>query len=378
MKKILGTLAVAGLLAGGAYWVRGPLAVADAPYAHLRLPSTLADTSYPVGDYKVTLTGGTAPLLRIYRKGQTHAVFESIPGRAFVAAGRGRDEFHEARGMVRVDTSTPVRCTDQRIDAVQADDAQVTVSGTLQCLDGAQPYRMRLQGGAGGNLAFSVELLPRPDAKALPYNRVLLVAASSADEGIYGFGEQFSTFNQKGRLLPILVSEQGVGRGLQPITFAADITNNGAGGKWHTSYAGRAALHHHGAARPLARHARLRGVRHAPCRIHRGGAAWYAALGPLPGGQLAAGTGDGQHRADGAHATLARVGDAGCHHRLAGGHRQGARGVGCSCRRRKRRWRPSGCRTGWASASPPSASSCGGTGPWTRSATPAGTRWWPT
>ena len=238
MKKILGTLAVAGLLAGGAYWVRGPLAVADAPYAHLRLPSTLADTSYPVGDYKVTLTGGTAPLLRIYRKGQTHAVFESIPGRAFVAAGRGRDEFHEARGMVRVDTSTPVRCTDQRIDTVQADDAQVTVSGTLQCLDGAQPYRMRLQGGAGGNLAFSVELLPRPDAKALPYNRVLLVAASSADEGIYGFGEQFSTFNQKGRLLPILVSEQGVGRGLQPITFAADITNNGAGGKWHTSYAG--------------------------------------------------------------------------------------------------------------------------------------------
>lgn len=238
MKKILGVLAVAGMVAGGAYCVRGPLAAAQAPFAHLALAAGLGDTAYTVGSYRITLDGGRAPRLRIQRNGQEHAVFETVPGRAFVAAGRGRDEFHEARGMVQVDTSTTVRCTDQRIDAVQAEDAQVVLSGTLQCLDGAQPYRMRLHGGAGSNLAFSVELLPRLDAKAPSYNRVLLVAASRADEGIYGFGEQFSYFNQKGRNLPIMVSEQGVGRGLQPITLAADLTNNGAGGKWHTSYAG--------------------------------------------------------------------------------------------------------------------------------------------
>lgn len=238
MQKIVETLAVVGVLALGAYAVRGPLTVAQAPYASLELAPGLLGKSYAVGSYRVTLDGVQAPQLRIHRTGQTHAVFETVPGRAFVAAGRGHNAFHEARGMVQVGSSTLVRCTDQRVDAVQPDGDGLVVSGALQCLDGAQPYRMRLHGGAQSHLAFRIELLPRPDAKAAPYNRVLLVAASRADEGIYGFGEQFSTFNQKGRLLPILVSEQGVGRGLQPITLAADLTNNGAGGQWHSSYAG--------------------------------------------------------------------------------------------------------------------------------------------
>lgn len=238
MKKTLGALAVLAVLAGGGYCLREPLAVARAPYAELALAQGLAGRTYTVGDYTVALDGARAPRLRILRQGQAHAVFETVPGRAFVAAGRGPNSFHEARGMVQVASSTPVRCTDQRIDTARIEDGALLFDGSLQCLDGTQPYRMRLHGGAGSHLAFSLELLPRPDAKAPPYNRVLLVGASNADEGIYGFGEQFSTFNQKGRLLPIMVSEQGVGRGLQPITFAADVTNNGAGGKWHTSYAG--------------------------------------------------------------------------------------------------------------------------------------------
>ncbi len=41
----------------------------------------------------------------------------------------------------------------------------------------------------------------------------------------------------KGKRLPIFVMEQGIGRGQQPITLAADLTA-GAGGAWHTTYAG--------------------------------------------------------------------------------------------------------------------------------------------
>src|SRR5690625_1662411 len=40
----------------------------------------------------------------------------------------------------------------------------------------------------------------------------------------------------KGKRLPILVQEQGVGRGAQPITFLAELTN-GAGGSWSHTYA---------------------------------------------------------------------------------------------------------------------------------------------
>ena len=50
------------------------------------------------------------------------------------------------------------------------------------------------------------------------------------DAAVHGFGEQFAGFNLSGRLLPIVVREQGVGRGQQPLTLLADLTRHGAGG----------------------------------------------------------------------------------------------------------------------------------------------------
>lgn len=54
-------------------------------------------------------------------------------------------------------------------------------------------------------------------------NRVLLSYASHAGERFFGFGEQFSCFDMKGKRVPILVQEQGLGRGDQPITAAANL-----------------------------------------------------------------------------------------------------------------------------------------------------------
>ena len=51
-----------------------------------------------------------------------------------------------------------------------------------------------------------------------------------------GFGVQYSTFNLKGKRIPILISEQGVGRGLEPLTPFLNEFGDGAGGDWHTSY----------------------------------------------------------------------------------------------------------------------------------------------
>jgi sulfoquinovosidase len=39
-----------------------------------------------------------------------------------------------------------------------------------------------------------------------------------------------------GRVVPILVREQGVGRGLQPLTMPANALYNFAGGSWATTY----------------------------------------------------------------------------------------------------------------------------------------------
>lgn len=54
-------------------------------------------------------------------------------------------------------------------------------------------------------------------------NRVTLTYAADEDEQFFGFGEQFSFFNLKGRRVPIMVQEQGLGRGDQPITAAVNL-----------------------------------------------------------------------------------------------------------------------------------------------------------
>mgnify|MGYP002775020628 CR=1 FL=1 len=54
-------------------------------------------------------------------------------------------------------------------------------------------------------------------------NRVVITYAAEEDERFFGFGEQFSYLNLKGRRVPIMVQEQGLGRGDQPITAAVNL-----------------------------------------------------------------------------------------------------------------------------------------------------------
>ncbi|PKU87940.1 uncharacterized protein LOC110106019 isoform X1 [Dendrobium catenatum] len=69
------------------------------------------------------------------------------------------------------------------------------------------------------------------------FNRVFITYSSERDEKFYGFGEQFSHMEFKGKRVPILVQEQGIGRGDQPITFAANLVSYRSGGDWSTTYA---------------------------------------------------------------------------------------------------------------------------------------------
>ncbi|XXG52757.1 hypothetical protein AAC387_Pa03g0989 [Persea americana] len=69
------------------------------------------------------------------------------------------------------------------------------------------------------------------------FNRVFITYSSEGDERFYGFGEQFSHMEFKGRRVPIFVQEQGIGRGDQPITFAANLVSYRSGGDSSTTYA---------------------------------------------------------------------------------------------------------------------------------------------
>ena len=67
-------------------------------------------------------------------------------------------------------------------------------------------------------------------------NRLWLRLPSSAEECVYGCGEQFSHLNLKGKSFPLFITEQGVGRNKKTYpTFMADCLE-GAGGDYYSTY----------------------------------------------------------------------------------------------------------------------------------------------
>ena len=78
-------------------------------------------------------------------------------------------------------------------------------------------------------------LVIEPTSSVPAINRFSLRLASSAGEHYYGCGEQYSRLDLAGSRVPLWSSEQGVGRGHDPITLFANLHSK-SGGAWHTTY----------------------------------------------------------------------------------------------------------------------------------------------
>ncbi len=68
-------------------------------------------------------------------------------------------------------------------------------------------------------------------------NQLSLVYSADKEEKFYGFGIQYSFADLRGQVVPIWVSEQGVGRGLQPLTWLLNTFDNYTGESSVASYA---------------------------------------------------------------------------------------------------------------------------------------------
>ena len=92
---------------------------------------------------------------------------------------------------------------------------------------------------SSNQLSFTVTATRNPDdTQASNNDRLFFTYSCDPDESFHGFGESFTGFNLRNKVVPILVSEQGVGRGLEPITdYLNTNVAQGAGGDWYTTYA---------------------------------------------------------------------------------------------------------------------------------------------
>ncbi len=192
-------------------------------------PAALPSATYRVGEFTLRWDANARQFTVESPSRPGFPLWQTLPARSFVQAAQGAETVREARGMFFIRDTLTDSCGEQEVLSISPSGDGLEVAGRLRCRSGREvPYSVVFESPGPNRL----DLRLRVEA-----NRAFLTYASSREEHFFGFGEQFSYVDMKGRRVPIWVSEQGVGRGDQPITFGADVTNDGAGGNPFTTYA---------------------------------------------------------------------------------------------------------------------------------------------
>lgn len=214
--------------------------------------STAKTTVIEFGQYTFTEISelGHPPHLHIERKNNHHtkpsSIWSTVKGLPFLQLGdaivprppilNGNYQLEETTRFVSDKVTVETVFKDE-------DENKVVIYGQLLALDMelVAHYTMTFEVTQlkSQQIQFTVDVRPTDDCQTFIRNaRTFLTYATDTDENFYGFGESFSHFNLKGRRVPILVSEQGVGRGEQPITdYLNENVAQGVGGDWYTTYA---------------------------------------------------------------------------------------------------------------------------------------------
>jgi alpha-glucosidase len=227
--KVAGVSVAGTILLGGAYMIWGRTGQVSGSLTGVARD---APGVYRAGEFTVTLeTGwnGDAFLSVAPRSDPGRLLWSSIPGESFVSAARGEETVSQSSGHFFVEDEIRELRANQTIDRVEKVGASLVVAGRLIGDGEDLDYTLAFSPVTEGRLRFVAEVEE-------PYDRVYLTYASSPEERFFGFGVQYTYFELKGHKVPIFIQEQGIGRGEQPVTWAADWQAD-AGGNPYTSYA---------------------------------------------------------------------------------------------------------------------------------------------
>lgn len=191
---------------------------------------------YSSGPFDIVYNQQEDSLIKVYDGASLVWFTASSEGyRSFAGAARVMESV-EQNGGVYVITNTVIDTCDEMFitkhgsaggGAAGSQDV-VYFNGTI-CNDTVFSLTFQAQTVSDKNQSWSHLQLNFSIPDDSPYNQLRLSYGCAEDEHFYGFGAQYSKFDMKGNRLPLFLSEQGVGRGLEPLTAILDAVSKGAG-----------------------------------------------------------------------------------------------------------------------------------------------------
>lgn len=191
-----------------------------------------------VGDFTVTIEDSDFHICS--SSDESHIIFQTSPSAPFLAIGNATIAKPPiSDGNYQLEETVQKETSEISIESVNVtSELKIEMSGFLINSENAAiasyTFSVSTQNASSNQLVFDAAVFSLANHSI---DRLFFSYWCDADEAFFGFGESFTSLNLRGRVVPVLVSEQGVGRGLQPITDTLNNATEGTGGHWYTTYA---------------------------------------------------------------------------------------------------------------------------------------------
>ncbi|KAJ3089852.1 hypothetical protein HK102_005309 [Quaeritorhiza haematococci] len=165
-------------------------------------------------------------------------VWSSLPGRPFIYLQKTNFNPIFKKGNLRIEQEILSHTDKQTIQNWSADVSKLTITGSVwQKKENCSfDYGFTLAVRSSRHLRFDLDVTPVKDGDCSEFDSVALLYGSNASEGFYGFGESFTHHDLRGKAVPVVTREQGIGRGLEPTTTLLNVLEAFTGGDSFTTY----------------------------------------------------------------------------------------------------------------------------------------------
>jgi alpha-glucosidase len=190
-----------------------------------------APGTYRLGAFEVRV-GSDESVRVVEAQRPEHVLFEAGPG--FVEAWAVDDTVTERSGSFTISEKTSERCHTREPLRISAAAERLSLTTVLRCADEQVPAQLVFEPRSALALGFELGMEPPPGSRL---DQVVLVPSTQAEERFVGFGEQFTHIDLRGKVMPILVQEGGMGRAPGTVADQIDMLSPGSGGTFYSSYA---------------------------------------------------------------------------------------------------------------------------------------------